>query len=435
MKIIFLRYLLFGFQFLASILILEKLSVYEIYIFGVFQTLLGTLLYAQFGLPQYFTKVNINYKSELKLNKSLNIFQGAQSAITIILFPIVTIISYYLSKSILLAFLISINFSLISLFNIFGSYFRIKNNIKFWLLTLNFYTVAVVLYLTLIPSPKLVHLLYVISTINILLFLTFCKRTSLKIKSFKFFSIINKSIIQLVMNLGAPFLIIINRYLALAGSELDFKIYHEVFIVLMAAGLVVNSISQILSVKILKLISNGETNEQKFIADNLLFTIIFVTILGYLISFLLTFKYANLFTENIIVYYCFIMPSLVILFYNYLIAKNKELFSLIPLFLSLVPYLFDLSYGPFIYLVISMIIYSISFVSLIYFFNDSSSKNITYLTLRNILISGSLVLLLYYLELKSYFLVLFILIIFRKRVLIYFLNFYRFYKKDDTFYV
>ena len=108
MKIIFLRYLLFGFQFLASILILEKLSVYEIYIFGLFQTLLGTLLYAQFGLPQYFTKVNINYKSELKLNKSLNTFQGAQSAITIILFPIVTIISYYLSKSILIALILSL---------------------------------------------------------------------------------------------------------------------------------------------------------------------------------------------------------------------------------------------------------------------------------------------------------------------------------------
>ena len=435
MRILLLRYLLFGFQFLASILILEKLSVNEIYIFGIFQTLLGTMLYAQFGLPQYFTKVNINYIDGLSLKKSLNSFLGAQLGISIILFPFIIILTSYYSISILIGFIIAINFLIISLFNIFGSYFRIKNDITYWLLTLSFYTVITALYLFLIPNPSLINLFYIITSINLLLLLIFYKRTLIKIKSFKFYRLINKAIIQLVMNLGAPFLIIINRYLALSGSESNFKLYQEVFVILMAAGLVVNSISQLLSVKLLKLISKGITDEQKWIADNLLFSIIFVTFIGYLFSYLIPYKYTDLFTNNVLIYFCFIMPSLVLFFYNYLIVKNKEIYSLVPLAFSLLPYLFNFNQGPYFYLLLSMIIYSISFIILIYFFIKDSSKIIVYLTLRNIFLSSLVIVALYFFNIYLYIFLLLFLIIYKKRFKQYFRNFIRFYKNDTTFYV
>ena len=315
------------------------------------------------------------------------------------------------------------------MFNVFGSYFRIKNDIIYWLLTLNFYTVVTALYLILIPSPVLVELLCYITFINLLLLLGFYKRTLLKIKTLKFIRLIKSSIIQLIMNLGAPFLIILNRYLALAGSEIDYKIYQEAFVVLMAGGLVVNSISQILSVKILKLISENNTNEQKRMADNLLFTIIFVTLIGYLFSYLIPYKYTDLFTNNVLIYFCFIMPSLVLFFYNYLIAKNKEIYSLIPLAFSLLPYVFNLKYGPFIYLLLSMIIYSISFIALIYSFNDDRSKSILYLTLRNIFVSSLVIVALYFFNIYLYI----ILIFFKNRFKQYFKNFIKFYKDDTIF--
>jgi hypothetical protein len=435
MRIILFRYLLFGFQFLASILILEKLSVSEIYIFGIFQTILGTLLYLQLGLPQYFTKVNVSDLKEKSLNHSLNIFQGSQIGISIILFPVIFFFSAYLSKSYFIGFLITFNFSIISLFNVFGSYFRIKNDIIYWLLTLNFYCVVTVFYLILIPSPVLVELLCYITFINLLLLLCFYKRTLLKIKTLKFVVLIKSSIIQLIMNLGAPFLIILNRYLALTGSEIEYKIYQEAFVVLMAGGLVVNSISQILSVKILKLISENNINKQKWMADNLLFTIIFVTVIGYLFSYLIPYKYTDLFTNNVLIYFCFIMPSLVLFFYNYLIAKNKEFYSLIPLAFSLLPYFFNLKYGPFIYLLLSMTIYSISFAGLIYSFNDDLSKSILYLTLRNIFISSLVIIVLFFLNIYSYVLLILFLIFFKKRFKQYFKNFIEFYKNNSTFHV
>ena len=71
MKLLIFRYLIYGCQFFSSILVLEKLVDKDIYSFGIFQTLIGTLLYAQLGLPQNFIKQNINdEKFVIPLEKS-----------------------------------------------------------------------------------------------------------------------------------------------------------------------------------------------------------------------------------------------------------------------------------------------------------------------------------------------------------------------------
>lgn len=434
MKLLIFRYLIYGCQFFSSILVLEKLVDKDIYSFGIFQTLIGTLLYAQLGLPQNFIKQNINELNNSILKKNLEIYQGAQIGISLILLPFFLFIGVYFSNSITYGILISLNVFLISLINVFGAYFRIRNNIYLWILSVGSYTAVAVIYLLIPKEPSLLNLLLFISIFNIIITSIFFFKTKTIIRIVNFTKTVKSSIVQLVMNFGAPFLIIINRYFALNQDYENFKIYQEIFIVFSAAGLIVNSISQLLSAKILKTIGNDNYRLQLWIANNLITTVFLITSFGYALSNLVVFKYSLIFQNNIILYLAFLMPTFLIINHNFFISKNKEIYTLIPLFASLLVYLIP-NLNTYNYLIYSMFVYVLIYNVIFFKLKDDSNHKLYLLSLRNILIITALVFLLNYLSFYSYILILILLLIYRSRVKILVLNLIKFYNDKDSFLV
>ena len=434
MKLLIFRYLIYGCQFFSSILVLEKLVDKDIYSFGIFQTLIGTLLYAQLGLPQNFIKQNINELNNSILKKNLEIYQGAQIGISLILLPFFLFIGVYFSNSITYGILISLNVFLISLINVFGAYFRIRNNIYLWILSVGSYTAVAVIYLLIPKEPSLLNLLLFISIFNIIITSIFFFKTKTIIRIVNFTKTVKSSIVQLVMNFGAPFLIIINRYFALNQDYENFKIYQEIFIVFSAAGLIVNSISQLLSAKILKTIGNDNYRLQLWIANNLITTVFLITSFGYALSNLVVFKYSLIFQNNIILYLAFLMPTFLIINHNFFISKNKEIYTLIPLFASLLVYLIP-NLNTYNYLIYSMFVYVLIYNVIFFKLKDDSNHKLYLLSLRNILIITALVFLLNYLSFYSYILILILLLIYRSRVKILVLNLIKFYNDKYSFLV
>jgi hypothetical protein len=417
---------------LTSILVLEKLVDKDIYSFGIFQTLIGTLLYAQLGLPQNFIKQNIKELNSSIITRNFETYLGTQIGLSLILLPFFLFVGFYLSESVIYAILISLNVFLISLINIFGAYFRVVNSINLWILSVGSYTVVAVIYLLLPNEPNLLNLLILISVFNIVISLLFFTRTKVRIRVANFSKIVYSSIAQLIMNFGAPFLIIINRYFALNQDYENFRIYQEIFTVFSAAGLIVNSIAQLLSAKILKSIGNNNNSLQEWIANNLLTTTFLMTSVAYALSYLVVFKYSLIFQNNIGLYLVFLTPTLLIINHNYFIAKNKEIYTIIPLAVSLSVYIIpDLK--TYSYLISSMVVYVI--VYYIVFFNilvDANWSTYT-ISVRNLAVITSLILLLSFVEIYSFIVLILLLLIYRTRAKAFFYDLIKFYNDKDSF--